>query len=263
MSLAATVVVPTHDHGPTLRLSLASALAQTVEDIEVLVIGDGVPDVTREILADLGRRDERIRFFDHPKGPRNGEVYRHAALKDARGEVVCYLSDDDLWLPEHLETLVALLATLAAYRRLPEGWSTTPGSLPTDLFMWQKLLSLPDCRARSGTRPTVLHFPSPERAGGTLVERVDELERWWSRVADPSSHAGFAADLLDSVVRDRALIGAHALTQQDQLGAIREQLGALRGTRTWRLRNWLLRATPLGWAARARSARAARRGSAR
>ena len=72
MSVAATVIVPTHDHGPTLRLSVGSALAQTVEDIEVLVVGDGVPDVTREIVGELSRVDERVHFFDHPKGQRHG-----------------------------------------------------------------------------------------------------------------------------------------------------------------------------------------------
>jgi glycosyltransferase involved in cell wall biosynthesis len=104
MSVAATVIVPTHDHGPTLRLSVGSALAQTIEDIEVLVIGDGVPDVTREIVGELSRNDERLRFFDHPKGLRHGELYRHEALAQARGEIVCYLSDDDLWFPEHVAT---------------------------------------------------------------------------------------------------------------------------------------------------------------
>jgi hypothetical protein len=110
MTLAATVLVPTYNHGPTLLRSVASALAQTVDDLEVFVIGDGVPDVTRELMAGLAAADERVRFFDHPKGPRHGELYRHAALQEARGEIVCYLCDDDLWLPGHVEHLRGLLA---------------------------------------------------------------------------------------------------------------------------------------------------------
>jgi GalNAc5-diNAcBac-PP-undecaprenol beta-1,3-glucosyltransferase len=103
MSVTATVIVPTHDHGPTLRYALASALAQTVTDLEVLVIGDAVPELTRELVGDIARRDERVRFFDRPKGERHGELYRHEVLADARGEIVCYLCDDDLWLPNHVE----------------------------------------------------------------------------------------------------------------------------------------------------------------
>jgi GalNAc5-diNAcBac-PP-undecaprenol beta-1,3-glucosyltransferase len=104
----ATVVVPTFNHGPTLYRSVGSALAQSVEDIEVFIVGDGVPDATRAIAADL-MKDGRVRFFDNPKGPRHGEIHRHAALAEARGRIVCYLGDDDLWLPEHVETMLRCL----------------------------------------------------------------------------------------------------------------------------------------------------------
>src|SRR5438876_12186578 len=42
--MTVTVLVPTHDHGPLLRLSLRSALTQTVSELEIFVVGDGVPD---------------------------------------------------------------------------------------------------------------------------------------------------------------------------------------------------------------------------
>lgn len=107
--ITATVIIPTHNHGPLLYHSVRSALTQTVNDIEIFIIGDGVSDVTRKIVAEL-KQDGRIRFFDHPKSPRTGEAYRHAALAEARGEIVCYLADDDLWLPNHLEVMQHILA---------------------------------------------------------------------------------------------------------------------------------------------------------
>jgi len=109
MTVVATVLIPTFNHGPTLRHSVGCVLEQTVSDIEIFIVGDGVPDVTREIVADLMSQDERVRFFDNPKGPRTGEIHRHRALAEARGEIVCYLSDDDLWLPDHVETMRELL----------------------------------------------------------------------------------------------------------------------------------------------------------
>lgn len=105
----ATVLIPTFDHGPTLAYAVGSALSQTVDDIEIFIVGDGVPDATREIVTDISKRDPRVRFFDNPKGPRHGEIHRHAALKEAKGRIVCYLSDDDLWLPGHVELMIRLL----------------------------------------------------------------------------------------------------------------------------------------------------------
>lgn len=238
MSIAATVIVPTHDHGPTLRYALGSALAQTVGGLEIIVIGDGVPDLTRELVAELMEADERIRFVDRPKGQRHGEAYRDEVLAQARGEIVCYLCDDDLWLPDHVELMRETLRdadfaaaqsmhvsatgellcwpfdlrrrairdemrsgranyvplssaghTLPFYRRLPEGWSPAPASSPTDLFMWRKIMSAPDLRAASTTRPTVLHFPSSHRRGWSSEARVRELEPWAARVANRSRRA--------------------------------------------------------------------------
>jgi glycosyltransferase involved in cell wall biosynthesis len=105
----ATVVLPTHDHSPLLRLSLRTVQEQTVQDIEIFVIGDGVPDETRELVAEIGRDDPRVRFFDNPKGPRSGEVHRAAALAEAGGEIVCYQSDDDLWCPDQVAEVRDLL----------------------------------------------------------------------------------------------------------------------------------------------------------
>ncbi|MBI1744006.1 glycosyltransferase [Candidatus Acetothermia bacterium] len=266
MTLAATVIIPTFDHGPTLRYSVHSALAQTVKDIEVFVIGDGVPEITREIVKPFIKEDPRVRFFDHPKDVRQGEVYRHAALAEARGEIVCYLSDDDLWLPHHIETMQELLKnadfahalplrvdpdgsigswnvdlaipgfrqfhlagnntiplscgahTMAMYRRLPHGWRTTPRNIWTDLYMWQQFFSQPDCRLASGTQPTVLHFPSPDRKGWTLDQRVTELDHWVKKIVDSKWYQNFPAQVLDSIVRDRAQISFQSISMQEYIG---------------------------------------------
>lgn len=105
MSCRATVLVPTHNHGPLLTWSVRSALRQRVREIEVLIVGDGMDDATRRAAFALAAEDDRVRVYDRPKGPRLGEVLRHAVLADATGEIVCYLSDDDVWLPTHVEVM--------------------------------------------------------------------------------------------------------------------------------------------------------------
>src|SRR5690349_21612774 len=107
--LLATILVPTHDHAATLDLAVRSALEQTVAEIEVVVIGDGVGDDTREVVAGLTREDPRVRFLDLPKGPNHGEVHRGTAIESTEAEIVCYLCDDDLLLPEHVESMRELL----------------------------------------------------------------------------------------------------------------------------------------------------------
>ena len=51
----ATVLIPTHSHGPLLRLAAESALAQTVADLEVFIVLDGADGVT----AAVERRSQR------------------------------------------------------------------------------------------------------------------------------------------------------------------------------------------------------------
>jgi glycosyltransferase involved in cell wall biosynthesis len=88
---------------------VASVQAQDIEDIEILIVGDGVDDSVRSTVERLRTTDSRIRFFDFPKGPRNGEIHRDGVLRQACGRIVCYQADDDLWLPDHLEDMETAL----------------------------------------------------------------------------------------------------------------------------------------------------------
>jgi len=107
---AFTIMLPTTaDRGCTLEQVLPLVCLQSVRDWELFVIGDGVDVDTRAVLHAWCQRDPRIRFFDHPKHERRGETYRHAALQQARGRCVAYLTDRDLWLHDHLASLNGLL----------------------------------------------------------------------------------------------------------------------------------------------------------
>jgi len=108
----ATVLIPTHDRPNSLRQAILTVQAQRLEDFELFVVGDGVADETRAVVAQMAAADRRIRFFDFPKGPLHGERNRHAALAEASGRFVAYHGDDDVWFENHLETLDALLRDL-------------------------------------------------------------------------------------------------------------------------------------------------------
>ncbi len=106
---AALVVVPTHDHAELLALSLASLREQTVADLEIAVICDGVGDETRDVVGDARRHDPRIVLHDLPKAGRTGEPHRHPIISQSDAEVVVYLCDDDLLLPDHVEQMLEVL----------------------------------------------------------------------------------------------------------------------------------------------------------
>ncbi len=107
MAVKATVLVPTtKNRGILLPYSIGSIQQQTIKDLEIFIIGDGVDDNTRLVIQNLMQNDDRIQFFDHPKSERRGELYRHQALmNEAKGQIVCYLLDRDLMLPNHVETM--------------------------------------------------------------------------------------------------------------------------------------------------------------
>lgn len=99
-----SVLLPTHDRPETLRHAIASLQAQTVQDFEILVVGDGCADPTRELMASI--QDPRVRWFDLPKAPGFGYGNRNTALEEARGDFMAYMAHDDLAMPDHLERLL-------------------------------------------------------------------------------------------------------------------------------------------------------------
>lgn len=185
---AATVLVPTHDHGPTLLRSVPTALEQTVDDLEVFIVGDGVTDEARGVIEDLLRRDDRIRFFDNPKGEHRGEAHRHAALEHARGEIVCYLTDDDLWLPEHVETMRDLLTEADFAHTLPIHATDEGGPAG-----WSGDLAIPFFRRLILDGTNFIPFP----CGAHTLAIYREVAGWSPRPGSPYTDLAMWQQLLE------------------------------------------------------------------
>ncbi len=98
-----TVVTATYHHPEALRLAISTALEQSFGDFEYLVVGDGCTDETEAVVRSF--RDRRIRWSNLAQNRGNQADVNRYALKRARGSYIAYLNHDDLWFPEHLQTL--------------------------------------------------------------------------------------------------------------------------------------------------------------
>ncbi|MBW8751028.1 MAG: glycosyltransferase family 2 protein [Propionibacteriales bacterium] len=130
MTVRASVIIPCHNKPTTLPLTVDTVLRQSVPDLEVLLLGDGVTDEVREVAEALVRQDPRVLFLDFPKGPHHGEAYRHDAVMAARSDAIFYLCDDDLLLPDHVADLLALLDDATLVQSL-NGYIRPDGSFRT------------------------------------------------------------------------------------------------------------------------------------
>jgi glycosyl transferase family 2 len=103
-----TVAVSTWNRAHLVGRAIDSALAQTFEDIEVLVVDDGSTDGTPEALARFDDRRLRTVRLERNSGISRA---RNTALALARGEWLAFLDDDNEWLPDYLSRQLALAAS--------------------------------------------------------------------------------------------------------------------------------------------------------
>ena len=99
-----TVIIPTYNYAEVLAFAIASVLEQTLSDFELLVVGDGCTDDSERIATASG--DPRVQWINLPKNTGHQSGPNNEGLRRARGDVVAYLGHDDIWLPNHLETLM-------------------------------------------------------------------------------------------------------------------------------------------------------------
>ncbi|MCA1581403.1 MAG: glycosyltransferase [Acidobacteria bacterium] len=106
-----SVVLTTHNRSRWMSEALASVLNQTWRDFEVLVVDDASTDDTREVVRAVD--DPRVRYLRNERNLRL-PASRNRGIREARGEWVAFLDDDDAWLPEKLEKQIAVVGRGAA-----------------------------------------------------------------------------------------------------------------------------------------------------
>jgi glycosyltransferase involved in cell wall biosynthesis len=105
-----SVIVPAYNQSRYVEAAVRSALTQTCDDLEVVVVDDGSTDDTSSVVQAIA--DPRLRYVYQENRGLSGA--RNTGIRHARGEFLTFLDADDLFLPDKLEVL------LAAFARRPE-----------------------------------------------------------------------------------------------------------------------------------------------
>lgn len=104
-----SIVIPAYKASNYLAEAIESALAQTYENIEIIVVNDGSPDngATRAVAE---KYIDKIRYFEKENGGSSSALNR--GIDEMQGEWFSWLSHDDLYEPQKVEKQIAELNKL-------------------------------------------------------------------------------------------------------------------------------------------------------
>lgn len=97
-----SVVIPLYNKGQWVKRCIASVIAQSCKNMEILIVNDGSTDNSLQVVTSIS--DPRIKIFDKSNSGVSGA--RNLGIKNAQGKYIALLDADDEWKPEHLEMLL-------------------------------------------------------------------------------------------------------------------------------------------------------------
>ena len=103
MSPLISVIIPVYKVEAYLTACVESVLAQTYQNVEIILVDDGSPDSCPRMCDEFAARDSRIRVIHKENGGLSSA--RNAGIDAAKGEYLAFLDSDDLWTPLFLERL--------------------------------------------------------------------------------------------------------------------------------------------------------------
>lgn len=103
-----SVVIPMYNSSSYITPTIKSALNQTYNNIEVLVVDDCSNDNSVEVVNNLAKEDSRLRCVPQEKN-QGAAVARNRGIKEAKGQYIAFLDSDDLWAEDKIEKQVALM----------------------------------------------------------------------------------------------------------------------------------------------------------
>lgn len=105
MSTSIAVVIPLYNKGPHIISTLESVLSQRVQPAEIIVVDDGSTDGSADLVLPYRRLGVRL-IQQYNSGV---SVARNRGIEASTSTWVAFLDADDLWLPNHIESLLQVI----------------------------------------------------------------------------------------------------------------------------------------------------------
>ena len=96
-----SVIIPNHNYSEYIQESIQSVLNQTYTNVELIIVDDGSTD---DSINTIQRFEGRVQLIKQSQAGVSSA--RNTGFKAAKGELICFLDADDVWLPEKLEVQV-------------------------------------------------------------------------------------------------------------------------------------------------------------
>lgn len=129
-----SVIITTYHNAEYLPRAIGSVLAQTYPDIELIVVDDNPPDSPEraETEAIMARYPQAV-YLRHPKNL-NGAAARNTGIREAKGQYIAFLDNDDIYFSDHIESCVRALEENPGCNAVVSGVVKICGGLCWDLI---------------------------------------------------------------------------------------------------------------------------------
>lgn len=102
-----SIIVPAYNAADFIEKSVCSAISQTYDNIEIVIVNDGSKDTTESTCQQLVDKDSRIKLFSIPNG--GASHARAYGVQQAKGELITFLDADDALAQNALEVMLAAM----------------------------------------------------------------------------------------------------------------------------------------------------------
>jgi glycosyltransferase involved in cell wall biosynthesis len=184
-----SVVIPTYNSARYLEQALGSVLAQTFQDLEIIVVDDGSTDETSDVIGDLGAQ---VQYIQQRKS--GVSVARNHGVAKSTGRYVAFLDADDVWLPHKLARQIDALRNVCSGRLCHSAFLVSDAHLkPLEVRRAGVGSSLETLLFHGnvvGSPSTVICDRELLRSAGGFDPDLSQCADWdlWIRLA---AHAGF------------------------------------------------------------------------